>query len=62
MIFNPDLFKEAQEVIFSRKTNKISHPITNFNTAPVAPTSCQKHFSLHLDEKSDFNQHINIKI
>ena len=62
MIFNPDLFKEAQEVIFSRKTNKISHPITNFNTVPVAPTSCQKHFSLHLDEKSDFNQHINIKI
>ena len=62
MIFNPDLFKEAQEVIFSRKTNKISHPITTFNTVPVAHTSCQKHFGLHLDEKLNFNQHINIKI
>ena len=26
MIFNPDLFNEAQEVIFSRKTGKVGHP------------------------------------
>ena len=49
MIFNPDLSKQAQEVIFSRKTNKISHPTTTFNTAPVACTLYQKHLGLYLD-------------
>ena len=62
MILNPDLSKQAQEVIFSRKTNKISHPTTTFNTVPVARTSCQKHLGLHLDEKLNFTQHIKIKI
>ena len=62
MIFNPDLSKHVQEVMFSRKTNKISHPTTTFNTVPVARTSCQKHLGLHLDEKLNFSQHINIKI
>ena len=61
MIFNPDLSKQAQEVILSRKTNKISHPTTTFTKVPVACTSCQKHLGLHLDEKLNFNQHINIK-
>ena len=51
MIFNPDLSKQAQEVIFSRKTNKISHPNTTFNAVPVARTSCQKYLDLYLDEK-----------
>ena len=62
MICNPDLSKQAQEVIFSRKTSKISHPTTTFSTVPVGRTSCQKHLDLHLDEKSSFNQHIKIKI
>ena len=61
MIFNPDLSKQEQEVIFSRKANKISHP-TTFNTVPVARRSCQKHLGLCLDEKLNFSQHINIKI
>ena len=56
MIFNLDLSKQAQEVIFSRKTNKISHPTTTFNTVPVACTSCQKHLRLYLDEKLHFRQ------
>ena len=51
MIFNPDLSKQAQEVIFSRKTNKISHPTTTFNTVSVAHKSCCKHLGLYLDEK-----------
>ena len=60
MVFNPELSKQAQEVIFSRKTNKLSHPTITFNTVPVAGTSCQKLLGLH--EKLNFNQHINIKI
>ena len=43
MIFNPDLSKQALKVTFSRKTNKISHPTTTFNTVPVARTPFQKH-------------------
>ena len=35
MSFNPDLNKQAQEVIFSRKLNKSSHPKIFFNNAPV---------------------------
>ena len=62
MIFNPDLSKQAQEVIFSRKANKISHPTTTFYTVPVARTSCQRHLGLYLDEKLNFSQHIKIKI
>ena len=62
MIFNPDLSKQAQKVIFSRKTYKINHPITTFNTIPVAHTHYQKHLGLYLDEKLNFNHHINVKI
>ena len=50
MIFNPDLSKQAQDIIFSRKTNKINHPTTTFNTIPVACTPYQKDLGLYLDE------------
>ena len=61
MIFNPDLSKQAQ-VIFSRKTNKINHPTTTFNTIPVARTPNQEHLGLYLVEKLNFNHRINVKI
>ena len=61
MNFNPDLSKQVQEVIFSRKTVKVSHPSITFNTVPVARTACQKHLGLHLDEKLNFHDHINAK-
>ena len=35
-MFNPDLTKQAQEVIFSRKLNKPVHPNITFNN-PVHP-------------------------
>ena len=58
MLFIPDLTKQAQEVIFSRKNIKTDHPIE----APVANTTCQKHLRMHLDAKLNFNHHINEKI
>ena len=61
-IFTPDLSKQAQEVVFSRKTNKISHPPTTFNAVPVACTPSLKYLALNLNEKLNFSQHINIKI
>ena len=63
MLFNPDVTKQAQEVIFSRKSNKTDHPVVYFNEAPVAKASCQKHLGMHLDEKLNFNNtHIKEKI
>ena len=62
MLFNPDIAKHAQEVIFSRKNIKKVHPIVYFNEAPVVHTACQKHLGMHLDEKLNFNIHINEKI
>ena len=62
MLFNPDITKQAQEVIFSRKHIKIDHPIVYFNEAPVAHTTCQKHLGMHLDKKLNFNHHLEEKI
>ena len=50
IVFDPDLSKQAQEVIFSRKTNKINHPPTTFNTILLAHMPYQKHIGLYLDE------------
>ena len=50
MSFNPDLSKQAQEVIFSRKASRVDHPLVTFNKSPVARTPCQKHVGLYLDE------------
>ena len=60
--FNPGITKQAQEVIFSRKNIKTDHPIVFFNEAPVVHTPCQKHIGMHLDEKLNFNTHINENI
>ena len=62
MLFNPDVTKQAQEVIFSRKSNKADHPVVYFNEAPVAKAYCQKHLGMHLDEKLNCNTHITEKI
>ena len=35
MSFNPDKFKQAEETIFSRKTQKVIHPPAIFNNMPV---------------------------
>ena len=41
MDFNPDLSKQAQEIVFTRKTHKISHPKLNFNNSTVVQGICQ---------------------
>ena len=40
MLFNSDVTKQAQEVIFSCKSNKTDHPAAYFNDDPVAKASC----------------------
>ena len=60
--FNPDLDKQAQEVVFSRKLTKSSHPKKIFNNAPVVCASWQKHIGMFLDECLNFSYHIKEKI
>ena len=50
MSFNPDPRKQAQEIIFSRKTKKISHPSFCFDNDIVSQTPYQKHLSIFLDD------------
>ena len=43
MRLNPDSSKQAQEVIFSRKSKKPNHPVLIFNNIQVNQTPYQKH-------------------
>ena len=62
MSFNPDITKQAQEIIFSRKKIVTSHPSLNFNNAQIQRQSVQKHLGLFLNEKLSFLEHIDVKI
>ena len=57
MIFNLDLSKQAQEVIFSRKIKKLLHPSLLFNNITLN-SLFQKHLGLTLDIKLNFSEHI----
>ena len=46
--------KQAQEVIFSRKTKKLLHPCLSFNDIPLKNSISQKHLGLTLDVKLNF--------
>ena len=61
MFFNPYISKQAQEVIFSRKAVKASHPAVFFNI-PVVCCSTHNHLGMYLDEKPNFGHHITEKI
>ena len=60
MNFNPDRTKQAQEVIFSRKTKKLPHHPLVFNNTDVTQSIYQKHLGIILDSKLTFENHINI--
>ena len=60
MNFNLDATKQAQEVIFSRKTKKLPHPPLVFNNTNVTQPIYQKHLDIILDSKLTFENHINM--
>ena len=62
MSFNSNLNKQAQEIIFSRKLNKSSHPKIFFNNATVFCANWQKHLGMHLDETLNVDLHIKEKM
>ena len=55
--FNPDPSKQPQEVIFSRKLKKVTHPPLVFITANVSQCKPQKHLGIILDSKLTFEDH-----
>ena len=60
MQFNPDINKQAVQVIFSQKRTKPIHPPIFFSDAPVVIKDEQKH--LVLDSDLNFRSHIREKI
>ena len=62
MSFNPDVLKQAQEVIFSFKKNISNHLVVFFNNLPTNKKCIQEHLGLLLDEKLNFSGYINEKL
>ena len=58
MKFNPDISKQAVEIIFSNKTNKPLHPPVTFGGIPVARVESTTHIGLTIDQKLSFREHI----
>ena len=58
MSFNPDISKQAQEVIFSRKLKKTPHPPLMFNSNLVNKASSQKHLGIIPDKSLSFEEHL----
>ena len=54
MSFNPDPKKQAQEVIFSRKSKAASHPPLVFNNNGVMQAASHKHLGTRLS----FEKHL----
>ena len=59
MNFYPDISKQANDVAFSRKTNKVSHRSLTFDNIPVAQTNSQKHLGMQIDNTLNFDEHVS---
>ena len=62
MSFNPNRSKQAQEVIFSRKTSIQSQPVLTFDNSLVIKIMHHRHLGLILDEKLNFKEHLKEKM
>ena len=58
MTFNPDRSKQAQEIIFSRKLKKATHPPFLFINNSVSQVNSQTHLGVILDVKLTFEEHL----
>ena len=59
MSFNSDPSKQAQDVIFSRKSKRPTHPSLVFNSNNICQSFSQKHPGVILDFKLKFEDHLN---
>ena len=60
--FHPDPKKQAERVIFSRKSKAISHPPLVLNNNNVIQTISQKHLGIILDTRLSFEKHLETLI
>lgn len=56
--FNPDLDKQAQEVIFSNKFKLIFHPSLNFQKYSFKQVLLLKHPGVYLDGKLHIREYL----
>ena len=56
MSFNPNINKQAQEVIFSKKLKKVCHHTSRFSNIKYSHASSQKHLILTLDNGLTFGK------
>ena len=60
--FNPDITKQAVEVIFSTKTTPPPHSSLMFHNIPVKLENEHKHLGIILDKQLSFTSYINSKL
>ena len=60
MSFNSDTSKQAQKVIFSRKTKKRIPSSLAFNNNNVPETNSQNHLGVVLDNRLSFEDHLKM--
>ena len=60
MSFNLDPNKQAQEVIFTRKSKNMRHPPLIFNKLKVFQSTTQKHLGLILDNRLSFEEYLTV--
>ena len=58
MVFNPDLTKQAIEIVFSVKSKKSEHPELLFNGIPISREDHTKHLGVFLDSRLNFSKHV----
>ena len=58
MTFNSDPNKQAQKLIFSRKTKKIIHPPLTFSKNTLSQTTSKKHLGVILNSSLSFDEHL----
>ena len=58
MSFNPDINKQAQEVVFPRRLQKPNNPSLTLNGTSATQSEIQKHLGRFLDSKLDFKEHV----
>ena len=62
IVFNPDMSKQAIEIIFSGKSKKPYRPDLTFNGIPIARVLYAKHLGIYLDTRLNFSKHIKEKV
>ena len=60
--FNPDINKQATEILFSCRNSKKTHPKLYFNGNEVVKHTDQKHLGLIIESNLSFKRHIFDKI